>query len=267
MNFLQIQREVSGIQPEVIFRPFGYPISNTTLLLLFLALTLFLFSFFGIRKFKLRPSKIQSMVEVVYEGILGLISQITGSRRMSQKILPLIGALLIFIGLSNLITLIVPGLTSITYDGVSIFRTPTSDFNTTFALALGAIILTHVVSIIDWGFFGHVGKFLKFKEIYLGFKKSPGAGVMAIVDFFIGLLDVIGEFAKIIALSLRLFGNMYAGEVLMAIIFGGLAYALPSLWMTMSLLSAVVQAIVFGSLVTAYYALAVKPMPDVEGES
>lgn len=264
MNFLQIERGISGIQPDVIFRIGNFPISNTTLLLSFIALVLFLFSYFKISKYVWNPSRGQAIVEMIYEVILGLVKQITGSKKLAEKILPLIGALILFIGISNMIGLIVPGLTSITYDGVSIFRTPTSDFNTTFALALGCILLTHVVSIMDYGFFGHIGKFLKFKEIYLGFKSGIGNGFMALVDFFIGALDIAGEFAKIIALSLRLFGNMYAGEVLMVIIFGGLAFALPALWMAMSLLSAVVQAIVFSSLVTAYYTLAVKPLTDEE---
>ena len=264
MNFLQIERAISGIQPDIIFRLGNFPISNTTLLLSFIALVIFLFSYFKISKYVWNPSKGQALTEMMYEVILGLVSQITGSRKLAQQILPLIGALIIFIGISNMIGLIVPGLTSVTYDGISIFRTPTSDFNTTFSLALGCIILTHVVSIRDYGFFGHIGKFVKVKEIYLGFKKSFAEGSMAIVDFLIGLLDLAGEFAKIIALSLRLFGNMYAGEVLMVIIFGGLAFALPALWMVMSLLSAVVQAIVFSSLVTAYYTLAVKPLSDEE---
>jgi F-type H+-transporting ATPase subunit a len=259
MNFFQITRPISGIQPDIIFKIAGFPISNTTLLLLLIAFVLFIFSFFKIRKSSIIPDKVQSLVEIIYEGLSGLVVQVTGSMKLAEKILPLIGSIILFIGISNLIGLIVPGLTSITYDGISIFRTPTSDFNTTFGLALACIILTHIVSIRDWGILGHLGKFFQFKEIYLGFKKSGGAGGMAIVGFFIGLLDIISEFAKIIALSLRLFGNMYAGEVLMMVIFGGLAYFLPSLWIAMSLLTAVVQAIVFSLLVAAYYTLALKP--------
>ena len=262
MNFLQIKRDTAGIDPEIIFSIGGFPISNTTLLLLLIAIVLFLFSFFKIRKFKIKPTKVQALTEILYEGIVGLINQITGSAKLSKRILPIIGTLLVGIGIANLVTLVVPGLTSITFDGVSIFRTPTADFNTTFSLALACVILTHIVSIVDWGFFGHVGKYLQFAEIYKGFRQSPSKGGLALVGFFVGILDVIGEFAKVVALSLRLFGNMYAGEVLMIVIFGGLAYLLPSLWIAMSLLTAVVQALVFGLLVAAYYTLAVKPMED-----
>jgi F-type H+-transporting ATPase subunit a len=71
-------------------------------------------------------------------------------------------------------------------------------------------------------------------------------------------LDIVGELAKIVSLSLRLFGNMYAGDVLMAILIGSFAYFVPSLWLAMSMLSSVVQAIVFTSLVTVFYTLSVK---------
>lgn len=262
MNFLQIERGISGIQPDVIFRISNFPISNTTLLLVFIALIIFLFSYFKITKYVWTPSKGQALTEIFYDAIYGLVNQITGSKKVTETILPLIGTLVVFIGISNIIGLVVPGLTSITYDGISIFRTPTSDFNTTLGLAVACVLITHVASIKDWGLLGHLGKFFQVKEIYLGFKQSPGAGSMAIVGFLIGLLDIIGEFAKVIALSLRLFGNMYAGEVLMVIIFGGLAYALPALWMVMSMLSAVVQTVVFSSLITAYYALSVKPSEE-----
>jgi F-type H+-transporting ATPase subunit a len=151
-----------------------------------------------------------------------------------------------------------PGLSAILYNGSTVFRGPTSDFNTTFGLAFGAVLFLQFVSIKDFGFLGYLGKFFKFKEIYFGFKSSVGDGFMAIVDFFIGLLDIVGEFAKVVSLSLRLFGNMYAGDVLSTLILGSFAYVLPVTWSAMSLLSGVVQAIVFGSLVTSYYMLAAK---------
>jgi F-type H+-transporting ATPase subunit a len=104
-----------------------------------------------------------------------------------------------------------------------------------------------------------LGKFFKFKEVFLGFKKGFMEGFMAVIDFGIGLLDIVGELAKDVSLSLRLFGNMYAGEVLATLILGAFAFVLPLTWTTMSLLSGTVQALVFGSLVTAYYMLAIKP--------
>lgn len=257
MNWFRFEREITDINPSFVFSIGDFNFANTTLYLFFIALVLFVFLFSIRKKIRLIPSKWQSIIEIVYEGLLTLVRQITGSDYHARKVFPIIGSIFLFIGFANYSGLI-PGLTSITYDGMSIFRTPTSDFNTTFALAFGSVFVLNIVSISEWGFFGHLGKFFKFKEIFVGFKKSIGAGSMAIVDFLLGLLDIIGEFAKIISLSLRLFGNMYAGEVLMTILIGSLAYVVPSIWFAMSMLSALVQAIVFGSLVTVFYMLAIK---------
>ena len=82
---------------------------------------------------------------------------------------------------------------------------------------------------------------------------------IALIDFFVGVLDIIGEVAKVISLSLRLFGNMFAGQVLALILLGALAYIVPSVWLAMNLFVGVLQALVFSALVAAYYMLAVKP--------
>lgn len=257
MNFFQFERPIASVGPDTVFHIGNFAIANTTLYLLAIALILAILANIAIRRFTLVPGKTQSVIESVYEWLVGLVQQITGNEARARKIFPVIGALFLFIALSNYAGLI-PGAGAITLGGVSLFRTPTADFNTTFALAFGAILAINVISIREWGVFGHLGKFFKFKEIYLGFKKGIGPGFMAFVDFFIGLLDIIGEAAKVVSLSLRLFGNMYAGEVLMTILIGSFAYVVPSLWLAMSVLSAAVQAIVFTSLVTVFYTLAVK---------
>ena len=82
--------------------------------------------------------------------------------------------------------------------------------------------------------------------------------MLAIIDFLIGLLDIISEVAKVISLSLRLFGNMYAGEVLAGVVLGAFALIVPTPLVAMSILVAVLQAVVFGSLTAAYYTLAVQ---------
>ncbi len=253
----RLSREISGVNPETVFTIGGFKIANSTMLS-FLILVLFtILAVFFIRKFKEKGGKFQYVVEMIYEGMLGLVGQITGSRKHAKIVFPLIGALIFYILTSNLIG-IIPGLTSITYNGNAVFRSPTSDFNTTFGLALGCVILLQFISIKDFGLFGHLGKYFKFKEIIVGFKNGIGAGLMAIIDFAIGLLDIVGELARVVSLSLRLFGNMYAGEVLATLILGALAYVVPIAWTAMSTLSGVIQSVVFGSLVASYYILSVK---------
>lgn len=257
-DLLQQPREIPTIGPSVVFDIHGFPIANSSLMLGVVILLVIGTGIYLWRNAAVRPGKVQNAIEVLYEYIVGAITQIVGNERRAAQVFPLVGTLFVFILLSNILGL-VPGLGDITYNGVQVFRTATSDFNTTFALALGVVLTLQLVSIREWGFFAHIGKFFKFKEVYQGFRSSISDGFIAIIEFFIGLLDIVGEFAKVVSLSLRLFGNMFAGTVLAVVITGGITIAIPAAWMGMSLLSAVVQTLVFSFLAAAYYTLAIKP--------
>ena len=260
--FWRLEREIASVGPEIHGTIFGVPIANSFLLSVGITVLLALVAYFVIRKFKERPDATQNIFEYMYESMLELTTQITGSEERSKKIFPVIGALFVYIGIANLIGLI-PGVTSFTYKGDALFRTPTSDFNTTVGLALAMVLLIQVISIKEWGILGYLGRFFKFKEVYQGFKQGIGAGMMAIVEFLVGLLDIIAECAKVISLSFRLFGNMFAGEVLAVLLLSAVAFVVPALWLSLNLLFAVVQAVVFGSLVAAYYSLAVKEDAEI----
>jgi len=260
-GLLRIKRDVTSVGPEIFGNFYGVPITNSFLMSMLIIFLIILFAIFFIPRLKEMPSKTQNMVEAVYEAVIGLIAQITGNETWAKRVFPLVASLLVYIGIANLIGLI-PGLTSITFNEAPLLRTPTSDFNTTVGLALGVVLVIQIASISDWGFWGYLGRFFKFKEVYLGFKQGFGAGAMAIVEFLIGLLDIFAEFAKVISLSFRLFGNMFAGEVLALLILGAFAYVIPSAWLAMNLLFAIVQAVVFGALAAAYYTLALKPLED-----
>lgn len=253
----QVAVENPGVQPEIIGSIGSFPITNAMLLAALVTLLFLLLGLYTKKHSKLVPSKFMIMLEETVKSFQTLLMQITGNERMAAQLLPLIGALFLYMGVGNLIGL-VPGLTAITHDGAAIFRTPTNDFNTTFSIALAMVILTQIMSIRQFGLLGHLGKFFKFKDVFLGFKKGIGDGFIAIIEFLVGLLDIISEIAKVVSLSLRLFGNMYAGEVLMAVLLGAFAIAIPSAWLAMNLLVGVLQAMVFGALTAAYYTLAVE---------
>ena len=260
-SLFQIKGTVPDVAPDIIFTILGWPISNSALQIVLILILVILFNTFVVKKFTLKPTtKLQHAVEGLYESMTTFTQQIVGGRKKAQEILPLILSLFVFVGLANLIN-IIPGLTSITYNGVSIFRTPTSDFNTTFSLAFAMIFFIQIASIRKRGVLAYLGQFVQVKKLFQGFKKGIGEGFTALIEFFVGLLDIVSELAKIFSLSLRLFGNIYAGEVLLVMIFGALAFALPSLWMSLSLFFGIIQAIVFGALAAAYYASSV---PDDE---
>lgn len=264
MGFLQIGGDIPRVEPDIIFNVFGFPISNTFLGITLVLVLVLVFSYFVVRKFAITPrNHTQTATEMVYEGMEDLLAQVAGRRDVAVFLAPIVLGMFVFIAIANLLSLI-PIFNTITYDGVAIFRTPTADFNTTFAMALVMILFIQIQSIVKGGFFAYLGKFFQFNEVYKGFKKGIGDGFMAIINFLIGLLDIISEGARVVSLSLRLFGNIYAGEVLVVILLGAFAYLLPSVWISLSILFGVVQAVVFGALSAAYYSIS---MPPPEGEA
>jgi F-type H+-transporting ATPase subunit a len=207
-----------------------------------------------------KPNKFQILLEDTYSMFLDFTSTIVGSKKVATKILPIIGALFIYIGFSNVLTLL-PGIDSLTFtmsDGsvVPLFRTHTSDVNTTFGIAAAMIIWTQIYSIREGGLLKHFGKYFKILPIVKGFRKGFGEGFISIIEFLVGLLDIVSEFAKSISLSLRLFGNMFAGLMLSGIILGALAVLAPIPLILFGFFSGALQALVFGALTASYFGMA-----------
>lgn len=256
------ERLLTPIEPEIVFTIGNVGIANSTLMIVLIALLFLFIGIFVVRKFTIIPGKFQSIVEMIYEAIVGLVVQIAGDRERAEKVFPIIATILVYFVIANIIA-IVPGLTDITYNGVSIFRTPTSDFNTTFGVSLASVIVLNIISFREYGFVGYLGKFFNVGAIVSGFRKGMMEGFIGLIEFFLGILDIIGELAKVISLAFRLFGNVYAGQVLAIIIMGALAYGLPVLWTAMSTFSGILQGMVFASLVAVYYTLSLKPVEEI----
>jgi F-type H+-transporting ATPase subunit a len=85
---------------------------------------------------------------------------------------------------------------------------------------------------------------------------NPINVLVAIVEFFVGIIEVFSEVAKMVSLSLRLFGNVFAGEVLLVVLASLVAYIVPLPFMALELLVGVVQATVFSMLVLVYLTIA-----------
>lgn len=253
---LGITRQITPIKSTEIFSLYGFSIANSTLFIMLISVIVLCVGVFVVRRFSVsNPGRFQVAFEGVYLGAYDLVKNIINSEKKTRKAFPVIGAMMFYLVIANIIGLI-PGLEQISVNGKELFRTPTSDFNTTFGIALAAIVIINLISLKEKGAFSYFEQFFKFNSIWNGFRKSIGDGFLAIIDFCIGILDIVGEATKVISLSLRLFGNMYAGQVLAIIIMGFFAVIVPSIWLAMNLFVGVLQAVVFASLVASYYMLA-----------
>ena len=265
MDIFHIQRDIPGIEPNILFEVLGFPIASSTFMIFFIIIIFAILGAIVSKNFRAIPGNFQSLMELLYEGMVDMIKEVTADKKRAQIIFPLIASMFVYLLVANLFGLI-PGVSEIMWNGKQLFQTPTADFNTTFGLALGSIIIINIISIKEWGLLGFLGKFFKFKEVYLGFKKGFGSGAISLVDLFVGVLDIVGEIAKVISLSIRLFANMYAGQILAIILLGAFAYILPGVWYGMNIFVGALQAMVFAVLVAAYYMLAIKPEEEAQEE-
>jgi len=226
------------------------------------------------RKHALVPKGIQNIAEAVVEFMLGEIRKVTGDEARARKFLPIVGTIFLFILFSNWIGLL-PGTGSIgvweMHEGelelLPLLRPAASDLNLTLAIALFAVIASHVFGLISLGPIDHFSKFVNFRGILRSLTKGPIAIMVAFIEFGVGLLEIISEFAKILSLSLRLFGNIFAGEVLMTVMLGIFAYFLPIPFIFLELLVGAIQATVFAMLTLAYLTVATESHGQEHDES
>ncbi len=210
------------------------------------------------------PRGILNFFESILETLYGYFDSVTRDRKKTIQFLPLVGTLFFFILVSNWIGLL-PGIGSIgrylLHEGhvelIPIFRPATTDLNLTLAMSLVAVITSHVLGIAVIGAFKYFNKFVKVADLWYAVKSlNPMNILTAVIEFFVGFLEIISEVAKLLSLSLRLFGNVFAGEVLLTVLAGILPFILPLPFITLEIIVGVVQATVFSMLTLVYLTVA-----------
>ncbi len=218
------------------------------------------------RRVDLVPRGIQNFFEMIIDGFLGFFDSITGSRKKSELFFPFIFTFFVFILVSNWMG-ILPGIGSIGQkvmeNGHEVFvpylRGATADLNTTLALAIIGVVASHIIGVMSIGAWHHLNKFLNFHaiaEIPKKFKEDKFVLMVNPIKAIASLLEIVTEFAKVASLSFRLFGNVFAGEVLLASMSAILAFGLPLPFLFLEVLVGFVQALVFSLLVLSYLSMA-----------
>lgn len=246
---------IPTLAPETIFQIGSLPVTNT-MVNTWVAMAIFLIIGLLLRNnVKMRPGKLQNFFEHILELVMGYFDQVTGDRAKTLRFLPIAGSVFFFILLSNWLGLL-PGTGSITIGHDFLLRPANTDLNLTVAMALVSVIASHVFAFFSIGFFTHLNKFIQLGTLVKSLKKGPVGIFTAVVEFGVGLIEIASEFAKIMSLSLRLFGNIFAGEVLMTVIASLFSALLPAPFMLLELLVGLVQAAVFSILTLVYMTMA-----------
>jgi F-type H+-transporting ATPase subunit a len=248
INYRMAQPLHISIAAEPITQILGVTITNSILTtwfvtgLIMLAVLLFSRSI----KAKGQPSRLQSLVELVIEGLYGVVESTAGAVK-AKRFFPLVGSFFIFILFSNWSGLL-PGAGTIGFHGVlhgaevfiPYWRAPTADVNTTMALGLIAMIAVQI-----YGF-----KYLGFKYLKKFFDFSNP------INFFVGILELISDISKVISFTFRLFGNIIAGEILILVMAMLVPYFGPTPFLALEIFVGFVQALVFLMLSTVFINMA-----------
>jgi F-type H+-transporting ATPase subunit a len=240
----------------------NFPITNA-LATSMLALVIIVVLTVAIRRnLKKVPTGLQNAMEIIIEGFLGVFDGVTGNRQKSLKFAPVVLAFFFFILINNWMGLL-PGVGSIgqiaAHGGEKVFipylRGATADLNTTLALATLGVVLSHIMGVLAIGWWKYLNKFINIKaflEIPKKIIKDPMVILVNPIKAFVGLIEIIGELAKVASLSFRLFGNVFAGEVLLASMSAILAFGVPIPFMFLEVLVGLIQALIFAMLILTY---------------
>ena len=213
------------------------PITNSLLTAWIVIALLTILSYVATRKMNRIPTGGQLLAETIVGGLYDFFESVVGVH--VKKFFPFIATLFIYIVAANWVGLL-PGVGTIGFFHASeftpLFRAATADLNMTIGLAILSIIAMQYFGFKTLGFH-YSGRFISLKD--------P-------ISFAVGLLEIISDFSKVLSFGFRLFGNIFAGEVLLAVIAFIMPYIVPLPFLVMELFVGLIQALVFSMLSAAF---------------
>lgn len=190
------------------------------------------------------PTRGQVLVEMIFDFFDGQVTQAFNGKERGRKFFPFVMTLLLFIAVANQLS-VFPLLFQVLVEGKPALRLSTSDLSQTLTLGLLVVGLAHLLA-LTVSPLRHIGSFIRIKPLLQ--VRSLGQVPAALVELFLGLMDIIGEVAKVISVSCRLFGNLFAGNVMVAVIVSlsrFTEFVVPIPFLFLGIFSGFVQAFVF----------------------
>lgn len=238
---LDLSPATAPATPPMVY--FHASISSTILTMWLVIALLLLVAFVATRGMKQRPGRLQNAVEWAYEFGADFAVGIGGER--ARRYYPIFAAFFLFILFSNWSGLVPP------IGKIEQLRAPTSDVNVTIGLALTSFVLFQGEGFRQLGVRGYLGKFFPVGE----FRHGLGAGLLAM---YVGIIELFLEFVKPVTLSMRLFGNIYGGEVALAVITALTLALVPVALVGLEALLNLIQALIFSALTLMFILIAIE---------
>lgn len=245
-----------SLASEPIFFLLGFPVTNSIIMTWITMLLLVVVGGLAARNTRLVPDRLQNAVEAVLEFFLGLADSILQDRTLTLRVFPLVCTLFLLIVVSNWLGL-VPGVGTIGWSEMlhgkavitPFFRPTNADINSTLSWAIISVIATQVLGVLSLGFINHASKFINIRALISG-------GIQGVIEFAVGILELFSEVSKMVSFSFRLFGNVFAGEVLLTVIAFLVPYVAPLPFYLLELFVGLIQGVVFSTLTLVFMKIA-----------
>ena len=273
-SWLTVPKPHLQLPAEVVFHLFGFPITNTILATWLSIIVLVGIAYAVTHRIRLIPSRLQSLLEFAIEWMLNLCKDVAGEKN-GRRFFPIVTTIFLFVLMNAWLSLL-PGFGSILITGaegepVYLLRGANTDINMPLALALISFVVVEYFGLRSRGF-RYLGKFINVGQFFrsLGqlFRGKLKAGLSGLftgaIDIFVGILEALSEFVRIISFTFRLFGNMTGGEILILMMLFLAPWVLAIPFYGLELLIGFVQALIFGGLTLVFATIAVTPH---EGET
>ncbi|KKW35848.1 hypothetical protein A2852_02605 [Candidatus Adlerbacteria bacterium RIFCSPHIGHO2_01_FULL_54_23] len=234
-----------ALAAEPLFYVWGVPVTGALLLTWVAMAALVALGYFVGRRAALVPGRLQTAFEAIFEYILDYMAATLESAALARRYFPLIATIFLFIFAANMINFL-PGVESIGVNEggrlIPLLRPAGTDLNVTLALAMISFLVIEISGIAALGFLKYGRKFITLK--------SP-------VNFAVGVLELIGNLARLVSFSFRLFGNIFAGHVLIAVIVFFVPLVLPVPLMIFEVFVGFMQAAIFALLTLVFIKLSI----------
>jgi F-type H+-transporting ATPase subunit a len=267
-------------------------VSNTLISAWIGIVLLIIFFFFATRKMKLVPKGLQNIAEWIIETMLNFVEGVAGKEN-ARRFFPVVGTIFLFVLMNawlgllpifgvigrgsvpaevsdNLLHTLVPSLFP-NYQGfevtVPLLRPANTDINVPLMLALVSFVCVEYWGITSVGLRSYLSKFFRFGQVFAGLgqlikgkvKSAIGVILFGAIDIFVGFLELLSEFVRILSFTFRLFGNMTAGEILLVVIAFLVPWGLASIFYGLETFLGVIQALIFSVLTLVFATMAITP--------
>ncbi len=274
-SWLSVPSHEPELPPTGIFHLFGFPITNSVIAAWVTIIFLVGFSYLVTRRSRLIPKRWQALLEFIIGALFNFCQSVAGEKN-GRSFFPIVATIFLFVAFNAWLSLI-PGFISIhvtgfdirtggAVEGAPLLRAANTDINLPLSLALISFIFVESFGLRSRGIrylgkFINVGQFIgSLGQLFRGRVKAAFSGLFTgAIDIFVGMLETLSEFIRIVSFTFRLFGNMTAGEILllMATFLVPFIVAIP--FYGLEMLVGFVQALIFSGLTLVFLTVAVPP--------